>query len=372
MVRGFVKKILIYLVSISLLISIIFIVFLFQYINTTLKSTTKISTSQFFDIEPGSSINRIFSQMRESGITDNTNLQLRIALLYFNLIESDSNSFQAGTYIINPQDTTNRIFDMFSSGAVVQGRVTLIEGETSGKFINKLIQDENINIDHFPINSTLISSRDKIIQLVPKDIEKELIERLSIPYDSIEGMFLADTYVYKYGDNAINILKSAHNILMRELDRLWDNRDLSLPYSNKYEPLIMASIIEKETAVDEERKLISSVFINRLNRNMRLQTDPTIIYGIGEDYTGRIRSVDLRTYTPYNTYRINGLPPTPIANVGLASLEAAFYPDDSDYIFFVARGDGYHQFSRTLSEHNAAVRQYQINRRSDYTSVPND
>jgi UPF0755 protein len=156
----------------------------------------------------------------------------------------------------------------------------------------------------------------------------------------------------------LEILKRAHRNLNSILNEHWESRQDNLPLKDRYDALILASIIEKETAVDSERKTISSVFVNRLNRNMRLQTDPTVIYGMGDKYDGNIRKKDLQTRTPYNTYMINGLPPTPIAMAGKASILAALNPEQTRYLYFVASGKGGHVFTRSLTEHNRAVRAY--------------
>jgi UPF0755 protein len=188
--------------------------------------------------------------------------------------------------------------------------------------------------------------------------ESEIAEKLSIPHKKLEGLFLAETYYFTQGTSDLDILQRAHLKLNQVLDRVWQHKADHLPFRSPYEALILASIIEKETAVDDERRRIASVFLNRLKKNMRLQTDPTVIYGMGDKYHGNIRKKDLKTPTPYNTYVIRGLPPTPIATVGVASLEAVMNPETTDYLYFVASGQGGHVFSKSLSAHNRAVRNY--------------
>ncbi|MFA0677922.1 endolytic transglycosylase MltG, partial [Vibrio sp. 10N.222.51.A6] len=163
---------------------------------------------------------------------------------------------------------------------------------------------------------------------------------------------------YTYGTTDLDLLKRAHRDLMNVVNDEWENRADKLPLKSPYEALILASIIEKETAVASERERVSSVFVNRLNKRMRLQTDPTVIYGMGASYKGNIRKKDLRTPTPYNTYTMSGLPPTPIAMAGKASINAALNPEKSNYLYFVASGTGGHVFSKSLTEHNRAVRAY--------------
>jgi UPF0755 protein len=185
-----------------------------------------------------------------------------------------------------------------------------------------------------------------------------------------EGWFFPDTYHYVKGDSDVSVLKQAFDKQQSVLSELWQNRAANLPYDSPYDALIMASIVEKETAIDAEREQIAGVFIRRLQQGMRLQTDPTVIYGLGEAYQGNLKRKHLSQATPYNTYTMHGLPPTPIALPGRRSIYASLHPDQSSNLYFVAKGDGYHQFSATLEAHNAAVRKYQHRRRDDYRSTP--
>ncbi|HAH03403.1 MAG TPA: endolytic transglycosylase MltG, partial [Vibrio sp.] len=199
----------------------------------------------------------------------------------------------------------------------------------------------------------------EFIQQTLNDVsEKEIAQKLGIENEKLEGLFLAETYHYTYGTTDLDLLKRAHRDLMNVVNDEWENRADKLPLKSPYEALILASIIEKETAVASERERVSSVFVNRLNKRMRLQTDPTVIYGMGDSYKGNIRKKDLRTPTPYNTYTMSGLPPTPIAMAGKASINAALNPEKSNYLYFVASGTGGHVFSKSLTEHNRAVRAY--------------
>jgi len=178
-----------------------------------------------------------------------------------------------------------------------------------------------------------------------------------------EGQFLPETYNYVKGMDDIDILRRAHKALIEALDKQWNSRAADLPLRSPYEALILASIVEKETGRPDERPLIAGVFMRRLKFGMRLQTDPTVIYGMGENYRGNIRRDDLDSDTPYNTYTRDGLPPTPIALPGMPALEAVMHPTPGDALYFVARGDGSHEFSATLDEHNRAVQKYQLHRK---------
>ena len=188
--------------------------------------------------------------------------------------------------------------------------------------------------------------------------DEAIARKLGLPDAAAEGWFFPETYHVSKGASELQVLRRAHRLMQKHLTEQWGKRAQGLPLASPYEALILASIIEKETGLAAERPLVASVFVNRLRRNMRLQTDPSVIYGMGEDYTGRLRRADLQTDTPWNTYTRAGLPPTPIAMPGLAALQAAVNPATGDMLYFVARGDGSSQFSRTLDEHNAAVNKY--------------
>lgn len=185
--------------------------------------------------------------------------------------------------------------------------------------------------------------------------DKQLMHRLGYPQLNPEGVFFPDTYRYTYGVSDLIILKQAIDLMQSKLNKAWQNRAAKLPYQSPYQALIAASIVEKEAYLDKERPLIASVLINRLRKDMLLQFDPTVIYGLGKQYEGKIYKIDLQADTPYNTYLHKGLPPTPIAMPSLASIEAALHPEKTTFLYFVARGDGGHRFSTSLPEHKVAV-----------------
>ena len=191
--------------------------------------------------------------------------------------------------------------------------------------------------------------------------DTQLLQKLGVPETHPEGLFFPDTYLFAKGTSDLRVLQRAYGATQRHLSREWETRDASVPYKTPYEALIMASVIEKETGRSEEREMIAGVLVNRLRTGMLLQVDPTVIYGLGSAFDGNLKKIHLQTDGPYNSYMRAGLPPTPIAATGLASLRAALKPAKTAVLYYVARGDGSSQFSRTLEEHNRAVRKYQLN-----------
>ncbi len=248
-----------------------------------------------------------------------------------------------GTYRTPAAPTLLSLLRLFASGEVAQFSLTFIDGETAQQALARLLGAEHLQQD--------ISSTAQMLELLQWPGE------WGAKPEHPEGILFADTYFYIANSTASAVVKRAQQALLHQLEQAWQQRQGDLPLQNRYQLLIMASIIEKESGLLAEKPLVSSVFINRLNRNMRLQTDPTVIYGL-TDYSGRITYADLRNPHPYNTYRHHGLPPSPISLVGASALLAAAQPDASDYFYFVSRGDGSHVFSKTLAQHNAAVRKY--------------
>ncbi|EPL9568515.1 endolytic transglycosylase MltG [Providencia rettgeri] len=248
---------------------------------------------------------------------------------------------KAGTYRLQPDMDVEQLLKLIVSGKEAQFSIRFIEG-------NRLADWSNILRDapYLAHKST---------EMTPTELYTEIDFKGE---GTLEGWLYPDTYLYTAGTPDIEILKRAHKRMQTNLDDEWKGRDRDLPYKNAYEMLIMASIIEKETGVDSERSQVASVFVNRLKQKMRLQTDPTVIYGLGDKYRGKIYRSDLDNYTEYNTYKIDGLPPTPIAMPSLASVKAAAHPAKTDYLYFVADGKGGHTFSRNLNDHNRAVKVY--------------
>ena len=260
---------------------------------------------------------------------------------------------QAGEFALNAPLTAGEFIAKLAAGEVVRRSVTLPEGITLAEAIEILHRESTLTktpLDELSIALLAMTGRE----------------------DSAEGLFLPETWSYTRADSDLDILQRSHLALNELLTSLWEQRSEGLVLSSPYAALTLASIVEKETGVAGERMQIAGVFLRRLERGMRLQTDPTVIYGLGDDYDGDLERRHLRDNTnPYNTYAIHGLPPTPIALPGEAALRAVFSPSDGEALYFVAKGDGSHAFSATLEEHEDNVRRYQLTRRADYRSSPN-
>ena len=288
-----------------------------------------------FQIEPGTSGSSIIKRLAGSGFT-------RYSWQWRLLMRLEPPAIKAGEYQLEPGITPRELLQLLSSGAVVQYRFTLVEGWTFTQLLQALAKDEVLKQTLDPDSSEAGDEAGAV-----------LVSSLGV--DHPEGWFFPETYQFTRGDSDSDILDWAHKAMEKELGNAWEARNLDLPLNSPYELLILASIIEKETGREEERGQIAGVLIRRLQKGMRLQTDPTVIYGMGDSFDGNIRRRDLKTDTPYNTYTRSGLPPTPIAMPGRASLLAAARPDAGDAFYFVADGTGGHTFSATLQEHQEAV-----------------
>ena len=295
----------------------------------------QIQDEEIVTIKPGMSFNRVLNQfVTDSWIVSNPTSKL------VRRLHPELTHIKAGTFLIEPEQSLREVLAFLVEGKEHQFSITFVEGSRFSEWLEQFKQAKYL--DHSLAGLS----------------ETEIAQKLGIDRDKLEGLFLAETYYYTLGTSDFDILKRAHANLKQVLDLHWSSRQDKLPLKSDYEALILASIIEKETAVASERERVASVFINRLNKRMRLQTDPTVIYGMGDNYKGNIRKKDLRARTAYNTYVINGLPPTPIAMAGEASIQAALNPEKGKYLYFVASGTGGHVFSKTLAEHNRAVRAY--------------
>ncbi|AFJ03806.1 YceG-like protein [Methylophaga frappieri] len=295
--------------------------------------------SQLFQINKGDNLSRVSQRLFQQGLSATPSLYLDL----YGRWQGVAGKIQAGEYEITSGMTMPALLDKFVSGHVMQYRITVIEGMTAQQLLIK------------------VREHPKITTVDPAMTLEAMLHEIDAQQSHPEGWFLPETYQFTAGTTDIEFLNRAYQKMQTVLDSAWQSRHDDLPYSTPYEVLIMASIIEKETGIAEERPEIAGVFVRRLNKGMRLQTDPTVIYGMGELYDGNIRRQDLRTDTPYNTYTRHGLPPTPICLPSEAAIEAALNPAQGDYLYFVATGeDGRHQFSTNLDDHNRAVRKYQL------------
>lgn len=294
------------------------------------------STPLEFEIPPGLSLSAASRRMSDAG--------LGFAPWQFSLLGralGRASDVKAGSYLVEQGITPMGLLDKLTRGDVTQGELLLVEGRSFRQLRAAL--DASPDLRHETAGLS----------------DAELLAKLQINAPHPEGLFFPDTYLFPKQSSDLDVLRRAAKAMDRHLAEEWNSRAEGLPYRTPYEALIMASIVEKETGKPVDRPQIAAVFINRLRAGMLLQTDPTVIYGLGERFDGNLRRVDLQTDTPWNTYTRTGLPPTPIAMPGLASLRAALHPPVSDKFYFVARGDGTSEFSHSLDEHNRAVYRYQ-------------
>lgn len=291
-----------------------------------------IQSRTIFEVEPGSSFSQVSRDLDSSGLFSYPRLLILLAR-----IKGVENSIKVGEYELEDGLTAAELIDKMVAGETLQYRVTLVEGWTFRQALDA-IQNSN-----------------KIVSVLEGLSGTEILERMPLSYENTEGSLFPDTYFYTAGSTDLDIVRRASARLKNILQSEWEKKLGALPYETPYQALIMASIIEKESAASSERGHISGVFIRRLELGMRLQSDPTVIYGMGDAYNGDIRRADLQEVTPYNTYRVNGLPPTPIALAGFDSIHASLNPESSEYLYFVAQSDGSHYFSNSLEEHNQAV-----------------
>ncbi|MFA0811472.1 endolytic transglycosylase MltG [Microbulbifer epialgicus] len=297
-------------------------------------------------VEKGGSLSKTLRQLGRDGIINWPRLVLAYA--YW----EGKTDIHSGEYLVPQGSTAMDLIARLNRGEVTSYRVTLVEGWTFQQALQK------------------IRAGQKIVKSEAGRTVGAAAKALGLDEGAVEGWIFPDTYVYRSGTTDIELLREAYERMQQVLEEEWRAKGDGLPYKSPYEALIMASLIEKETGQPSERGEIAGVFVRRLHKGMRLQTDPTVIYGLGEDYDGNLTRAHLRQSTPYNTYVIDGLPPTPIALPGRAAIRAALNPKPGKSLYFVGKGDGSHHFSATLTEHNRAVREYQLKRRADYRSSP--
>jgi len=290
-----------------------------------------VTKSQIFEVKKGSSIGSVAKVLSDEGL-----IKSELFFTSFSKFLNANKKLKSGYYEILPGTSIWAFIDKISTGSVLATSVTLIEGKTIKFYFNQLTNDPSIGS-----SGSL----------------KEVMTSIGInePYD---GWFFPETYNFNYGESLENVLKRAHLELNKKLMVLWDQRDKGLPLKSPYEAIILASLIENETALDDEKSLIAGVFIRRLNEGMRLQTDPTVIYALGDAYSPPLKKSDLRIDSLYNTYRNKGLPPGAISSVGYQSLYAALHPSGNTDLYFVSKKDGSHAFAPTYEKHKANIKKY--------------
>ncbi|MDG9923954.1 MULTISPECIES: endolytic transglycosylase MltG [unclassified Pseudomonas] len=316
-------------------------------LHSALNQPLKLESERLIEVVPGDTPGGLLNRLEGEGVLEGA-FWLRL-YWRFNL---PNQALHSGEYRLSPQQSVRDLLGLWRRGEVVQYSLTLVEGWS------------------FRQVRAALTRQDALQQSLAGLDDKALMQQLGLPGVSPEGRFFPDTYRYVRGMSDLDLLKQASTRLDQVLDEEWSKRAQGLPYRKPYDALVMASMVEKETGVAEERGQIAGVFVRRLRSGMRLQTDPTVIFGLGELYNGNLTRAHLLQPTPYNTYVIDGMPPTPIALAGREAIHAALNPVPGKSLYFVARGDGSHVFSETLEQHNRAVREYQLKRRSDYRSSP--
>ena len=315
----------------------------YQKLTEFVHTPVNVTQDQLLTIERGTTGSKLAALLEQEKILEHADL-----LPWLLKLQPQLNKVKAGTYSLTGVKTLQDLLDMINSGKEAQFSVKFIEGKT--------FKEWRKNLENAPhLKQTLQGKSDKEIMAL---LDIPAVAKAVYEWNNMDGWLYPDTYNYTPNSTDLELLKRSTTRLQKALDKAWNERDENLPLADPYQMLILASIVEKETGVAAERPQVASVFINRLKANMKLQTDPTVIYGMGENYTGNIRKKDLETITPYNTYMIEGLPPTPIAMVSESALQAVAHPAKTDFYYFVADGSGGHKFTRNLNEHNKAVQEY--------------
>jgi UPF0755 protein len=289
-----------------------------------------------FELKQGSSLKRMARDMQQAGLLQQDQLFVWLVRLL-----GKSGQLKAGNYALERPVSPLELLEIISKGEVIQRQISIIEGWTFRQLRAAL--DASPDVAHDTLNLS----------------DAEILQRIGAAESHPEGLFFPDTYNFAAGSSDLAIIKRAYHAMQQRLQEAWAGRDAGLPLQTPYQALILASIVEKETGTPSDRAMIAGVFVNRLRKGMLLQTDPTVIYGLGEKFDGNLRRRDLLADTAYNTYTRGGLTPTPIALPGMDALRATLHPAQTDALYFVARGDGSSQFSSNLTAHNRAVNQYQ-------------
>lgn len=316
-----------------------------QFIETPLRLD---GNGLYLEIMSGDTLKKISRKLYDQEILTNPRY-----LVWMAKLDGTADDIKIGEYQLVQGATPGQLLDKIVRGDTIQYSATIIEGMTFRELM------------------TVLAKHERLEHTLKKLKPSQIMERLGHKGEHPEGRFLPDTYHFPRGTTDVEFLQRAYNAMQAFLELQWQQREFGTPLKSAYDALILASIVEKETAVPEERGKIAGVFTRRLHKNMRLQTDPTVIYGLGEKFDGNLRRRDLTKETPYNTYRIKGLPPTPIAMPGKDSIHAAINPEPGEALYFVARGDGSHVFTSNLNDHNNAVIKYQLNgKRKPFSSLP--
>ena len=315
----------------------------YQKLTEFVHTPVNVTQDQLLTIDRGTTGSKLAALLEQEKILEHADL-----LPWLLKLQPQLNKVKAGTYSLTGVKTLQDLLDMINSGKEAQFSVKFIEGKT--------FKEWRKNLENAPhLKQTLQGKSDKEIMAL---LDIPAVAKAVYEWNNMDGWLYPDTYNYTPNSTDLELLKRSTTRLQKALDKAWNERDENLLLADPYQMLILASIVEKETGIAAERPQVASVFINRLKANMKLQTDPTVIYGMGERYTGNIRKKDLETMTPYNTYMIEGLPPTPIAMVSESALQAVAHPAKTDFYYFVADGSGGHKFTRNLNEHNKAVQEY--------------
>lgn len=298
-------------------------------------------TEQSFTIHKGDRIKKIARTLQQQHFIEHP----QYFWLYTRLSKK-AEKIKAGEYTLTAGMTVEELVDRFVSGKVNLYALTIVEGWTLKEALAQIKKDPNL------------------VHTLDDDAIKKLPELLNSPYKNLEGLIYPDTYKFPRGTTDLQFIRRAYKQMQKTLDQQWQQREKNLPFKTPYDALILASIVEKESGVSSERSKIAGVFIRRINKKMRLQSDPTIIYGMGEAYKGNIRRKDINKKTAYNTYQIDGLPPTPIAITGQEAIYAVLHPEKGKSLYFVADGSGGHIFTNSLKAHNRAVRKYILKKKN--------
>ena len=318
-----------------IVLGIAFLIGVGVYLDRWAEQPLPVAEDTVFIVAPAMSFTSVAGGLVEAGVVDGWLFSMRARQRGLQA------SVQSGEYLITGALTPDTLLDRLTLGDVVSHRYLIVEGSTCATVLEGLARDDRLSFDLAGVAA------------------EDLMARLGLPPGNAEGRFFPDTYLFRRGDRASGLLLRAKSKMDTVLQELWSERSSRVSFETPYEVLILASIIEKETGFQPDRARVAGVFVRRLAKGMRLQSDPTVIYGLGDEFDGNLTRRMLKAEGPYNTYRIHGLPPTPIALPGRAAIEAALNPDGGEELDFVARGDGTSQFSMTLEEHNQAVARYQ-------------